>query len=180
VDRSSLALYRNDEFIDSVDSTSGFFSIPEGPARFRLQQEWALSDSFARSKNASTIWEFDSAPPADPSQGFETSPPLMAVDYIADVDGLGRVDPRRSLRLDLDVSHKVGSERIDSLHVWWSTDDGETWQRSKAKRTSPTSFQSKIRGNALRPGDSLSLRVAATDAVGDSVDQTVIGIFPVR
>jgi hypothetical protein len=36
-----------------------------------------------------------------------------------------------------------------------------------------------IPGNVLSPGDALSLRVSATDADGNSIDQTVIGIFPV-
>lgn len=74
----------------------------------------------------------------------------------------------------------MGSEKVDSLRLWWSVDDGETWHQSAAKRTSGTSFRGIVPGNTLRPGDSLSLRVAATDAAGDSIDQTVIGIFPVR
>lgn len=74
---SSLTLYRDGELIDSVDSTSGFFSIPEGPGRFRLEQEWTLGDGFTRSREAQTVWEFDSAPPTDPSQGFSTTPPFM-------------------------------------------------------------------------------------------------------
>jgi hypothetical protein len=34
--------------------------------------------------------------------------------------------------------------------------------------------------HALRPGGSVSLRAAAADAAGNTVDQTVLGIYPVR
>ncbi|HEX6324954.1 MAG TPA: S8 family serine peptidase [Jiangellaceae bacterium] len=180
---SSLTLYRDGELIDSVDDSAGFFPVPDGPARFRLEQSWLLSSEFSRSRKATTVWEFDSAPPTDPSQqGFSTTPPLMAIRYGAPVDDMGGVAAQRSLLLELDVSHKSGSqapESVESMSVWWSLDDGETWSPATTRQSGPTSYDAVIPGNVLAAGDALSLRVSATDADGNSIDQIVIGIFPV-
>jgi subtilisin family serine protease len=179
---SNLTLYRNGELIDSVDDAFGNFAVPDAPARFRLEQSWTLTDEFARSREATTVWEFDSAPPTDPSQEFSTTPPLMAISYGAPVNDMGGVAAQQSLRLDMDVTHMSGSqapESVESMSVWWSLDDGATWSSATTRKSGPASFEAVIPGNVLSPGDALSLRVSATDADGNSIDQTVIGIFPV-
>lgn len=179
---SNLTLYRNGELVDSVDDSAGFFPLPDEPARFRLEQSWLLSDEFSRSREATTVWEFDSAPPADPSQGFSTTPPLMAINYRAQVDDMGNVAPQRSLRLDLDVSHTSrpqDSPPVKSMSVWWSVDDGTTWRTTPTRMSGPESYHAVIPGHVLSSGESLSLRVSAIDADGNSIDQSVIGIFPV-
>jgi subtilisin family serine protease len=179
---ANLTLYRDGELVDTVDDLFGFFPVPDGPGRFRLEQTWWLSDKFTRSRQAETVWEFDSAPPTDPFQRAATTPPLLAINYGAPVDAMGNVAARRPLLLDLQVSHKSGSHApgsIDSLSLWWSLDDGETWQLATTRKSAPTSYKAVIPGNVLSRGDSLSLQVAATDTDGNSIDQTTIGIFPV-
>jgi hypothetical protein len=129
------------------------------------------------------VWTFDSAPPADPSQGGSTTPPFLTLDYGAEVDGLGRAAPRRRLRLNLRAGH-VGNaaapERIASMRLRWSVDGGDTWHRASTRRTGRDSFRAGVPGDALRSGREVSLRAIAADAAGNEVDQTVLGIVPVR
>ena len=147
---------------------------PTRPASFRLEHEWTMRDVFSRSRRAKTAWTFASAP--------GTPPPLLMVDYATGVDLLGRVDRRRPLRLDLRVRHIAGAApaAIDALRLWWSADGGQSWGRAWAWRTGASSFRANVPRHALRPGGSVSLRAAAADAAGNTVDQTVLGIYPVR
>jgi subtilisin family serine protease len=183
VDSSRLTLFKDGELVGSVEATFGFFPVPNEAGRFRLEQEWTLRDDFARSREALTVWTFDSAPPTDPSQAFSTTPPFMMLDYDAEVDLLGRTEPRQPLRLDVHASHLSGGtapEQIEAMELWWSVDGGESWTQSSTRRTGTTTFTSMVPGTALQSGRSVSLRVAATDAAGNRVDQTVLGIIPVR
>jgi hypothetical protein len=166
-----------------AEALFGFFPLPNESGRFRVEQEWTLRDTFPRSRQARTVWTFDSAPPTDPSQGGSTTPPFMTLDYVAETDGLSRAEPRRPLRLDLHADHMSGAvapDRIEAMELWWSVDSGDTWQQSSTKRTGMASFRGTVPGTALRSGESVSLRVAAADAAGNQVDQTVLGIIPVR
>jgi hypothetical protein len=183
VDSSRLTLFKDGELVARLEALFGFFPLPNEAGRFRVEQEWTLRDTFPRSRQARTVWTFDSAPPTDPSQGGSTTPPFITLDYGAETDELGRTEPRRPLRLDLHGDHVSGAtapDRIDSLQLWWSVNGGDTWHQSSTKRTGTASFRSTVPGTVLRSGESVSLRVVAADAAGNQVDQTVLGIIPVR
>jgi subtilisin family serine protease len=178
-----LTLYKDGALVGSQDALAAFFPVPDEAGRFRLEQEWTLPDAFPRSRTARTAWTYDSAPPSDPSQGGSTTPPFLSLDYGADVDGFGRAEARRPLRLDLRVGHVSGAdapERIEHLRLWWSVDGGDTWEPERVTRTGRATFRGKVPGGALRSGRSLSLRVVAIDADGNEIDQAVPGIIPVR
>jgi len=180
VDSGRLTLFKDGELVATRDGVSGFFPLPNEAGRFRVEQEWALGDAFSRSRQARTVWTFDSAPPSDPSQGGSTTPPFMTLDYGAEVDELGRAAPRQPLRLDLRAGHVSGTVPIDAMRLWWSVDGGDSWHESPARRTGADSFDATVPGTALQSGGSVSLRAVATDAAGNQVDQTVLGIVPVR
>ena len=80
------------------------------------------------------------------------------------------------------VRHATGAApgRIDGLRLWWSADGGQRWDRAWAWRTGQATFRAYVPRHALRPGGSVSLRAAAADAAGNTVDQTVLGMYPVR
>jgi hypothetical protein len=183
VESSRLALFKDGELVGTQDAVFEFFPLPNEAGRFRLEQEWTLGDAFDRSDRARTVWTFDSAPSADPSQSGSTTPPLITLDYGADVDELGRAGRWKPLRLQLRAGHVSGAvapDRIAALRLQWSVDGGGTWHRSSTRRTGRASFRGTVPGTALRAGGSVSLRVVATDAAGNAVDQTVLGIVPVR
>jgi subtilisin family serine protease len=182
VDSSRLTLFKDGEHVATQEAAFGFFPLPNEGGRFRVEQEWTLREAFSQSRRARTVWTFESAPPTDPSQGGSTTPPFMTLDYGADVDHLGRAAPRRRLRLDLEAGHLTGAaapDRIDAMRLWWSVDGGDSWHRSSTRRTGTASFRAAVPGNALQAGRDVSLRAAATDAAGNEVDQTVLGIVPV-
>ena len=99
------------------------------------------------------------------------------------MDALGQAAPHRPLRLDLRAGHVAGAtapDRIDAMQLWLSVDGGGTWQQASTRRTGTASFSAMLPGGTLRSGDVVSLRAVATDAADNQVDQTVLGIVPVR
>jgi hypothetical protein len=176
VESARLTLYKDGQLVRSADGVFGFFPLPNESGRFRVEQEWTLGDAFERSKRARTVWTFDSAPGSAP-------PPFITLDYGAEVDQLGAAAPARPLQLHLTAGHVSGSTapaQIAELRLSWSLDDGGTWQRAPTRRTGAASFSSTVPGTALQTGADVSLRAVAIDAAGNEVDQTVLGIIPVR
>lgn len=163
VEASTITLHRDGELVGRQEGVQAFFTLPEGPGDFRLEYAWTLRDSFTRSRRARTVWTFRSEPGA--------LPPLPAVDFTAAVDLHGRVAPRRPLRLDVRVPD------AGRLRLWWSADDGRSWTRAPSRRTGPSTFRASVPARGVKR--SVSLRAVA-EAGGVTVDQTVLGIYPVR
>ena len=174
-----FTLYRDGELVGSGEGFDAYFRVPDDPARFRLEHEWRLNDAFSRSREARTVWTVQSTP-----EEGDTAPPFLTLDYGAAVDGFGRAAPGRPLRLDLRAGHiplsTPGSDRIDEMTLRWSADGGVTWTRAPLTRTAPAAFRGAVPAKGLRSGREVSLRVTAVDAEGNEVDQTVMGIAPVR
>lgn len=155
---------------------------PNGSGRFRLEQSWSLDPAvFGVSTQASTTWNFTSAPPPDPTKANASTPSLLNLGYDADVDGLGRAAAWRILQIDLRVNHLAGSTptAVTGAKLSYSVDGGSRWTKALVIRTK-AGYRAIVPPWALSPGKSLSLRVNATDAAGGSVEQTVIGAIPVR
>ena len=175
-----FTLYRDGELVGTQEGFDAYFPVPDDPARFRVEHEWKLADAFSRSREARTVWTVDSAAPRPTTP----TPPFLALDYGADVDGFGRAAPRKALRLDLWAGH-IGlatpeSHRIHEMTLRWSVDDGRSWHRSSLRRETEATFRGRVPGNALRSGRTVSLRATASDAAGNRIDQTVWDIIPVR
>jgi hypothetical protein len=166
------------EQLGSVDGTSGRFAVPADEDSFRLTHEWRLRPGqFHAASMSRTVWDFRAGPDAKPM--------LLDVEYGPDVDAHGAASPRRPLRLALAfesgaISHNTSPDRIASAELWWSTDEGETWRETRVRRVSDIAFAAMVPGRSLMPGTDLSLRVVATDDAGNAVDQTNIGLVPVR
>ena len=161
-----------------ADGYSGYFPVPPEQERFRVTHEWELDDSrFAVAPESRTVWEFRAV---DGEQ-----PVLLDADYGPALDPTGRAVPRTPLALDLSFEAGVLSlnqavDRITSANLWVSADHGASWEPLRMRRTSATTFAATVRRGLLRPGAELSLRVAAEDGAGNSVDQTSLGLVPVR
>ena len=95
----------------------------------------------------------------------------------------GTVAARRPLRLDLWFGHLDPTRdpaKITTVRLEWSTDDGKTWHEVSVRRTADDAGQAVVPANELPAGASLSLRVRAVDEDRNSIDQTSIGLLPVR
>ncbi|MEU4389996.1 S8 family serine peptidase [Kribbella sp. NPDC023855] len=176
-----LSLYRDGELVGETASGSSYFRIPNGSGRFRLEQSWSLDVSkYPRSSEASTVWNFDSAPPPDPTKASGTVPSLLQIGYDPDVDGFGRATAWRPLQIKLTVSHLLRStpSRITSTKLSYSVDGGRHWTPAVVV-PSAGGKSAVIPPWSVLPGKSLSLRASATDAAGGSIEQTVLGAIPV-
>ena len=182
VEDARLALYRNGNLIADEPGLFAYFPVPNGSARFRLEQSWNLRpEAFPTSRRAKTTWEFTSAPPPDPTQASASVPSLLTIGYDAGLDGYGRATAWRPLGIDLRIGHLEGSvaHRITGARLWYSTDDGTRWSAASVLRTKD-GYRAMVPPWVLRSGVSLSIRATATDAGGGSIDQQVIGMIPVR
>jgi hypothetical protein len=177
-----LSLSRNGELVGETSGGSTYFPIPNGSGRFRLEQSWSLDASqYPVSREASTVWNFSSAPPPDPTKASATVPALLQLGYDADVDGDGRAAGRRTLKIKLNVSHLLGStpSRVTSRKLSYSVDEGRHWTPALVLPIAGA-YTAIIPPWSVLPGESLSLRSGATDAAGGSIEQTVIGAIPVK
>ena len=74
----------------------------------------------------------------------------------------------------------AGSTRIQTAELTWSADDGATWQDLRLRRTGDHTFRALLPAHALRGAESLSFRAIATDASGNSIDQTTHDLLSVQ
>jgi len=175
---AQLTLYRNGERVGQLDNTSGFFHVPDGPARWRLEHSWT-NDQFPTSTEAKTTWEFNATPPADYVDPVR--PQILRLDYDPYVALDGSAPARRPLMFDL----RVGSQEratvapVKSARLWISSDRGKHWSPAPLIRTKD-GYRTIIAPWSVLPGHTVSVRAAVTDKAGNSVDQTVLDLVPVH
>lgn len=105
--------------------------------------------------------------------------PLLDVRYDLPVDGLGTAAAGGELAFTVSGTHQVGSPaqktRVTGAQVWWSTDDGATWQIA-----AQTATAGGWRVAVPNPDTGfVSLRTQLTDAHGDTVTETIIRAYQV-
>ncbi|MPZ94027.1 MAG: S8 family serine peptidase [Propionibacteriales bacterium] len=182
-EQTNVTLFRDGELVGERAGVSGSFTVPKGPATYRVEQVLTIDPAdLAAPARARTVWEFgsDGPVPGGPSQ---VHPPLLSLDYRPDVDDLGAAKARRALRLDLRVGHHADADRkpaIAAATVSYSTDAGASWRQAPGRRVGDGRYVITVPGHALVSGDSISLRARASDADGNSIDQTLVGTIPVR
>ncbi|WP_344876988.1 S8 family peptidase [Allokutzneria multivorans] len=157
---------------DSVPGAgTASFTIPDVPARYTLRAEATRSVPWSViGTKVDTTWTF-----AEPGASSSAPLPLMVVRASGAVDdqnrALGRIHP-----LSLLVQRQPGSARseVTKLTLEVSFDDGANWRSVPVLRIND-------RGLAVvdHPTGSgfVGLRIAATDAAGGSVTQTVLRAY---
>jgi hypothetical protein len=173
-DTAKAELYRNGEQIATSDNGAwGNFEVPAGDAEYRLDLTTArTSDDWRFGTGTHTSWTFHSDTAAD-----TTLLPLLQVDYNVPVDAQNAVGASRTHALGLTVRMQDGmaNPRGVTLKVEASYDDGKSWATARTARhggdgqfTATVTRPSSVHGDAY-----VTLRVTATDAAGNSVQQTV-------
>ncbi|MET9226498.1 S8 family serine peptidase [Lentzea sp. NPDC003310] len=142
-----------------TDVRRGTFHAPARDGRYKLVLD-ASRDTLALSTNVKTTWEF--------SGSADGKLPLLEVDYALPLD------LRNSARAGAPLPAKFTAQRQDgktarSLRAYASFDDGATWV--------PVNSVVPPGGKA---GGFVSLRVVASDADGNTVDQTVLRAYRLR
>jgi hypothetical protein len=126
------------------------------------------------STETNTTWVFRSSRPA---AGTRESPPLPQIDYQLPLDDYNRAPAGRAFRFTMRVGYVPGANgpgRI-RVHAWASFNSGKTWQPIDVREFGG----GRVLATVPHPGtgSTVSLRVSASDAAGNGIDQTLYNAY---
>jgi hypothetical protein len=164
-------LYADGQLVgDSLIGGYGVFTVPAAKTSYRFVLDAQRTAAWARySTSTHTEWSFSST-----HTDARTALPLLSVDYaVRGLDLLNRADSHGKVTLGLSVRDQAGSVKASSLKAWVSYDDGTSWKEVKVRHG-----RAEI-GHA-KGAEFVSLRVQASDAAGDRIDQTVLRAYGLK
>ncbi|MGW1057073.1 S8 family serine peptidase [Micromonospora rubida] len=178
-DKVRASVYRNGEYLGSTNGATFAFPALTERAEYRVTLDVAREDSWwTTSTKVNTAWTFHSQR-ADARQIM----PMLSVDYDVDVDVNNRAKAGSRFDIDLTVRHPNGLSglAVRNAKLWVSYDDGVTWKSADVDRKRTGQFESTVRHPKLAATNGfVSLRVQATDADGNTVEQTVTRAYQLR
>ncbi len=159
--------------LGSTDRTAfGEFAVPGEESSYVLATE-ATRDApwSALSTRQRTVWTFTSA-----RADQVTALPLLAVRYDLRLDDLNRAPAGAPFAFGVSVEQNgpEPAQRIGSLRLSASFDDGATWQPAVLNRAGDR-WTARLTHPAA--GGHVSLRAMAADVAGNTVDQTMIRAY---
>ncbi|MEV5829273.1 S8 family serine peptidase [Spirillospora sp. NPDC052242] len=172
--KGHMTLFAGNEKLGETDTPYGEFTVPSDDTEYKLTYENDASAILPVSTRTSTSWTFRSAAP----RGHEEARlPLLLVDYDLNFDLMNRPTGEPAV---FTVARMAGAEKakVTGLRFWTSTDDGETWEPAEVTSLGGGEFSAPLPSAAK--GRSVSLRVAAEDAGGSAIDQTIIRAYTVH
>jgi hypothetical protein len=164
-------LYRDGRQIGEAPDVAADFDVPPGPAAYRLVVEAERGAPHRLAVRTTVAWTFRSGH----VDGVERLP-LSVVRFSPRTDPDNAAPAGRRFEVPVTVDRQPGSAAgpVTGLVVSVSYDDGATWRRvptrSDGGRT--TALLDHPTGAAY-----VSLRAAATDTGGSTVEQTVIRAY---
>ncbi|MET9628636.1 S8 family serine peptidase [Lentzea sp. NPDC006480] len=158
----SVELKHSGESVGWADVRQGSFYAPVRDGRYQLVLD-AARDTSALSTNVHTSWEFSAA--------ADGRLPLLEVDYTVPVDLRNSWKAGAPMPVKFTASRQSGAGKatVRELHAFASFDDGANWVPVKS-----------LVPPGGKAGGFVSLRVVATDADGNTVDQTVLRAYRLR
>jgi hypothetical protein len=178
-DTGEFRLFEDGQQIVSSTGFRGDFEVGGDPATYRAELDVTRSSPYwTMSTRTETRWTFDSAPPQG---GGSEAVPLLLVDYeLEDLDLLNRA-PRGHYEIGLRVHRQQGAAAspVDVVQAWASFDDGTGWQPLRV-RGSGGSYTASLVNPSSATTDFVSLRVAASDRGGSSIEQTIQRAYGLR
>jgi hypothetical protein len=177
-DAADTKLYQGDQLLAESSYPIGQFPAVPGNATYRMvSDEQRSAPWWTYSTDVSTTWTFHSA--TVPS-GRELLP-LLQVDYqLGNLDLLNRAPNSTSYAFTLGIGHQGGitGARITGANAWASFDDGATWSQIGLVRLDDFRWRAVVsHSQGAASSGAVSLRVTATDADGNSIDQTVLRAY---
>ncbi|WUD71282.1 S8 family serine peptidase [Streptomyces sp. NBC_00510] len=162
-------LYRGGDLVTRTEGGWLGGDVPAASGRYRLVTSTERTEGYPYSTATRTEWGFTSATPrTDDPQVL----PLLQLDYGIRTDAGGAA--RRDAELTVSASPLPGASagRVSTDAVEVSYDDGRTWHKLALRGADDGA--ARVRLDAPRRAEFLSLRVRASDKRGDTVTQTVI------
>lgn len=167
---ATMQLFENDELLASGNQAWGTYTarMPSADYRLNLKVTRTKDLDWEYSTTTDTTWRFRSARPA---AGVTAKLPLLQVDY--------------SVPAGLDHQVAAGSVGVVSLKVatatsakgWVSFDDGASWKALNLAASGKGAWSAQVTHPAA--GGHVSLKVQASDAAGNSIEQTVLRAYGV-
>ncbi|MEU4780006.1 S8 family serine peptidase [Micromonospora sp. NPDC023633] len=178
-DKVRTTVHRDGELVGAANwAVFAFPAVPQR-AEYRVTLDVAREDPWwTTSTKVNTAWTFHSQR-ADARQIM----PMLSVDYGVDVDLNNRAKADSRFDIDLTVRHPKGlsGPAVRNAKLWVSYDDGASWQFAEVDRKRTGQFEAAIRHPKLAATNGfVSLRVQATDADGNTVEQTVTRAYQLR
>jgi hypothetical protein len=172
---STLTLERDGQPVPERDEgdfptpEAGEFPVPPGPADYRMTYQQVGQAPYVH--RSTTTWTFRSAAPAGDDRALV---PLLVVGYQLPLDTLNRPTGDTAT---LTVRQVTGAPEspVRRVRAWTSTDDGATWRPAPVEHGQGSEYRLRL-PRAAR-GTGVSLRVAAGDAAGATIEQTLIDAY---
>ncbi|MFE5591339.1 S8 family peptidase [Streptomyces sp. NPDC056549] len=171
-DKELSTVYRDGVLLGTAPATNIAFPMVPERAEYRVVTDVQRDEAgWNTSTKVRTDWRFHSA------QGEgRTLLPVLSVDYRLGTDLANSARTTSRTTVGLSVRHPKGlaGPAIAKVELWASYDDGVTWRKVR--------LDARANGTIDNPAAAgfVSLRVTATDADGNSVDQTVTRAYQVR
>jgi len=178
------------------------FALPSTTASYRLQTVDSLPSSPVfgwpsalvqrTATQTTTSWTFRPAQPAGPlPPGYHclqdwsacAYQPLLQVNYDLGLDLLNQAPAGRPHTFEVTVGYNSAVRppaQITQLRLWYSTNDGTSWQQAVVSGGVDGHYRVRIADPARgAPGTTgfVSLRVEASDLAGDRMNQTVLRAY---
>lgn len=152
------------------------------PATYRLVHVGKRATAWSKySTETNTTWTFSSSRPA---AGKTETPALMQVDYDLALDALSTTPGGAAYTIGLDVGHVpgvTGGPALKTVQAWVSFNDGGTWKKADVVAQGNGSYKTTVQHpKTANTSGAVSLRVKATDAAGNGIDQTLIRAYGLR
>ncbi|MCD2469116.1 S8 family peptidase [Streptomyces sp. MBT42] len=171
-DKELTTVYRDGTLLGTAPAAAVAFPVVPERAEYRVVTDVQRDEAgWNTSTKVRTDWRFHSA------QGEgRTLLPVLSVDYRLGTDLANSARARSRTSVDLGVRHPKGlaGPAVTGVTLWASYDDGASWRQIR--------LDGRLNGTIDNPATAgfVSLRVTATDADGNSVDQTVTRAYQVR
>jgi subtilisin family serine protease len=181
-DKEVTTVYRDGQLLGSVASAQAAFPMTPERARYRVMTDVQRNQpGWTTSTRVNTAWTFHSAYDGDGDEAARL--PVISIGYDLNVDLDNSVPAESTVGINLGFRYPQGLSalRIADTKLWLSSDDGATWQQVAVTANGATGATGAIKNPALRGNNGfVTLKVQATDADGNSVEQIVTRAYQLR
>jgi subtilisin family serine protease len=175
-DTSKVRLYQDGKLLTEMQYFGYGTSLPVSadPATYRITMDTAHPTGFRMSTKTSTAWTFKSQRPASGQENLALLWPKYDIGLDAENKAKGGITDHFDLSF---VLQSGDTPDIKGVEVEVSTDDGETWSKTKVDNRQDGHYKVWVKNPDT---GNVSLRVKAWDAKGSQIEQTIIKTYGVR
>ncbi|MFF1648226.1 S8 family serine peptidase [Streptomyces sp. NPDC058240] len=171
-DKALSTVYRDGQLLGSIRSAPVAFPMTAQRAEYRVVTDVQRdAPGWTTSTKVRTDWRFHS----EGKEGL-TLLPVLSVDYRLDVDQANSARPHSTTRIGLGVRYPKGLNglKLAGAKLWASYDDGTNWRQVR--------LDGGLNGTIGNPANAgfVSLRVQATDADGNTIEQMVTRAYQIH